>query len=178
VLLYQKIRAVKLNEHYFGLKNFIKTALKPYIWNSVTSTPITFLFLTYTYDMKRFKYFYFILLLWLCLFGNAYAKSEPILRTFTTGRTYTKVQIPYVKTLLKEAGHKLQYCKPYKNARLKSDFFKEIKRKATSPDSDIFTEFYTCKFVTIRSFQDNKIHGLSVLYRIKRHLYLHLYQLF
>jgi len=128
--------------------------------------------------MKRFKYFYFILLLWFCFFGNAYAKAEPIFRTFTTGRTFTKVQVPYVKSLLKDAGQKLQYSKPHKDTRLKSSFSKGMKRKATSPDSDTLPEFYTSEFVTIRSYQDTKIHGITVLYDVLRHLYLHLYQLF
>lgn len=128
--------------------------------------------------MKRFKYFYFILLLWLCFYGNAYAKAEPIFRTFTTGRTFTKVQVPYFKSSLKDAGQKLKYCKPHKNTRLKSFFSKGMKRKATSPDSNTLPESYTSKFVTIRSYQDTKIHGITAIYHIQRHLYLHLYQLF
>lgn len=128
--------------------------------------------------MKRFKYFYFILLLWLCLFGNAYAKSEPIFRTFTTGRTFTKIQFPYIKWLLKDSSQKLRYAKPHKNTELKTPFSKGMKRKATSPESDTLPESYTSEFVTIRSYQDTKIHGLTVLYDVQRHLYLHLYQLF
>lgn len=128
--------------------------------------------------MKRFKYFYFILLLWLCLFGNAHAKAEPIFRTFTTGRTFTKAQVPYVKSLLKVTGQKLQYCKPHKDTEIRSTVSKGMKRKATSPDSDTLPESYTSEFITIRSFQDTKIHGLTILYHIQRHLYLHLYQLF
>lgn len=128
--------------------------------------------------MKRFKHFYFILLLWLCFFGNAHAKAEPIFRTFTTTRTFTKAQVAHVKSLLKYASQKPYYGKLHKDTRLKSSLSKGMKRKATSPDSDTLPEFYTSEFVTIRSYQDTKIHGITVLYHIQRHLYLHLYQLF
>ena len=128
--------------------------------------------------MKRFKISSYIILLCLCFLSNAYGRTAPVRRDFTASRTITKFQLPHVKFLLKNRGVKLHYGKPQKKTDLKSHLSKGIKRKATSPESNILPDFYYSEFVTITSFLDNKIHGLTVLYYIQRHSYLHLYQLF
>jgi len=128
--------------------------------------------------MKRFKISSYIILLCLSFLSNAYGRTAPVRRDFTASRTFTKLQLPYIKFLFKNSDVKFHYGKPQKNTDLKSLLSKGIKRKATSPESDILPDLYHSDFVTIKSFMDNKIHGLSVLYHIQRHSYLHLYQLF
>lgn len=128
--------------------------------------------------MKRFKIFSCLILLCLCFFSNANGSTEAVRRGFNSSHTFTKLQLPYVTFLLKNSGQKLHCSMPQKKTDLQYHVNKGIKRKATSPESDILPDLYHSDLVTITSYLDNKVHGLSVVYEIKRHPYLYLYQLF
>lgn len=119
-----------------------------------------------------------MVLLWLSVCGNAFGKAQPIFRNFVTENTNVKKLTACSAIFALKATDK-QYCRKFVKAEEVSSLVsKGMRRKAVPLDTDLLPDFYNSEFVTLRCFHDTVIYGLTVLYSVSRHTYLHLYQLF
>ncbi len=124
--------------------------------------------------MKRFKNIFFIISLWFMFSGIAFGKTAPVSEHFKTIALTAKFSVKHFNTVL----HSKQICKKhYKKVRLKA-IKKSVKGKAAHSYSNLLPKIYVNDIFWINGYVSKLIYGITVIYCIPRHTYLHLYQLF
>lgn len=127
--------------------------------------------------MRSLRFFYLILAFWLSFTGvtagkpvSAFKKSmhEYIVKPSLTGLRI--VPLKYKRDL--------SFYKLKKDTKLKSFRKTGIKKRATQLETTVLPKTYQSEFVLIEQWGDSPNYGLTAIYHISLHTYLHLYQLF
>lgn len=128
--------------------------------------------------MKRFKILYIIMALMLSFLGMAAGKAEPIFKKVQAERIFTKTLLTDVRFAPVKHDVKLHDIKHRKDTKYRASCRVQMKRKATPLETTAVHRLYLSEFILIKQFTDNRNYGLSKLYSVALHTYLHLYQLF
>lgn len=119
--------------------------------------------------MKQLKYISVILLLLLAFISKAEINKYPF------GLQKIKLQNSFI---ISKTNFISKPLLAYKDANVREIVKKKIRYRATTSESSTLRTPYLIKLMHFKAFKNRLIYGMSSIYHIQRHTYLHLYQLF
>jgi hypothetical protein len=128
--------------------------------------------------MKQLRFLYIVLGIWLSFTGIATAKADPIFKKITKERTCTKTILADIRLLPVKTYILKNHLKNRKDSRINAKCRSGIKKKATPREILGLFKISFSQLITLKHYGSRANYGLTALYQVTLHSYLHLYQLF